>query len=175
VSPSLCLSHCVSLTVSRTVSLSPSLSLCLSHRLSHCVSRTMSFSPSLSLCLSHRLSHCVSRTVSLALCLSHCVSLAVSRTVSLSLCLSHRLSRAAQAPKQIYTLADLRLNSIEPAALLSPKDTTLEGVRNTATLAAAAGLIAATVAFELSGMEILRNVVVLLGAKTVDQACCPAL
>jgi hypothetical protein len=74
-----------------------------------------------------------------------------------------------QAPKQIYTLADLRLNSIEPAALLSPTDTTLEGVRTKATVAAVAGLTAATVGMHLSAMVVLRNVVAVLAAKTVDQ------
>ena len=71
------LSNCVSLvTVSPTVSPSPSLPLCLPRRLPHCVSLTVSptvsLSPSPSLCLPRRLHHCV----------SHCVSLTVSLTAS---------------------------------------------------------------------------------------------
>jgi hypothetical protein len=37
--------------------------------------------------------------------------------------------RARQVPKRAYTLADLRLNKVEPDALLSPTDATLDGVR----------------------------------------------
>jgi hypothetical protein len=95
---------CVSLTVSPTVSPSPSLPLCLPHRLSHCVSlavsTTVSLSPSLqrvSLTVSPTVSPSpslplhVSPSPSLPLCLPrrlyHCVSLTVSPT-----CLPHRLS-----------------------------------------------------------------------------------
>ena len=35
----------------------------------------------------------------------------------------------AQVPKRIYTLEEMRLNKIEPTALLSPTDDTLNGVR----------------------------------------------
>jgi len=38
--------------------------------------------------------------------------------------------RARQVPKRAFTLADLRLNKIEPAQLLSPVDATLDGVRS---------------------------------------------
>jgi hypothetical protein len=66
------LSHCVPLTVSPTLPLSPSLPLCLPHRLSHCVSLTVSptlpLSPSLPLCLPHRLSPTASPSPSLSLC-----------------------------------------------------------------------------------------------------------
>jgi hypothetical protein len=37
----------------------------------------------------------------------------------------------AQVPKRIYSLEELRLNRIDPQALLSPEDTTLNGVRTT--------------------------------------------
>jgi hypothetical protein len=104
--PSNCLSHCVSLTVSRTVAPSPSLELSLplclpyrlSNRLSHCVSLTVSrtvsptVSPSpslelsLPLCLPHRPSNCLSRD---PLCLPHRLS------NRLPLCLPRRLSRCA--------------------------------------------------------------------------------
>ena len=51
---------------------------CLSHRLSHCgsltVSPTVSRSPSRPLSLAHRVSHCLSLTVSPSHRLSHCVS-----------------------------------------------------------------------------------------------------
>lgn len=45
-------------------------------------------------------------------------------------------------PRRDYTLADLRLNKIQPESLLSPRDVTLEGVRNGAWLALAAGVLA---------------------------------
>jgi hypothetical protein len=78
-------SHCVSLTVSRTASPSLCLPLCLSHRLSHRPSLPVSPSP----CLSHRLSHCVSLTVSLT----------ASPSPSPSPCLPHRLPhRASHCP-----------------------------------------------------------------------------
>ena len=35
----------------------------------------------------------------------------------------------AQVPKRIYTLEEMRLNKVEPTALLSPTDDTLNGVR----------------------------------------------
>lgn len=34
-----------------------------------------------------------------------------------------------QIPKRIYTLEEMRLNKVEPTALLSPTDDTLNGVR----------------------------------------------
>lgn len=43
-------------------------------------------------------------------------------------------------PKRIYTIDELRLNKIEPEKLLSPKDESLNGVRNIAQAAAFAGL-----------------------------------
>ncbi|KXZ55411.1 hypothetical protein GPECTOR_3g62 [Gonium pectorale] len=46
-------------------------------------------------------------------------------------------------PKRIYTLEELRLNRIEAEKLLSPKDTSLNAVRNVSQAAAAAGLVAA--------------------------------
>ena len=39
---------------------------------------------------------------------------------------------AQQVPKRIYTLDELRLNKIEPESLLSPKDDSLNFVRNVA-------------------------------------------
>ena len=39
------------------------------------------------------------------------------------------VSAAAQVPKRIYTLEEMRLNKVEPTALLSPTDDTLNGVR----------------------------------------------
>jgi hypothetical protein len=55
--------------------------------------------------------------------------------------------RARQVPKRAYTLADLRLNKVEPDALLSPTDATLDGVRsklrNGALAAATLALVAA--------------------------------
>ncbi len=45
-------------------------------------------------------------------------------------------------PKRQYTLEELRLNNIDAASLLSPKDKSLDGVRSKAQLAALAGLCA---------------------------------
>ena len=38
--------------------------------------------------------------------------------------------RGRQLPKRIYGLDELRMNKVEPEMLLSPKDTTILGVRN---------------------------------------------
>ncbi len=46
--------------------------------------------------------------------------------------------RARQVPKRAYSLADLRLNKVEPGQLLSPEDKTLGGVRATLRNGAAA-------------------------------------
>mmetsp|Transcript_13480 Transcript_13480/g.25925 ORF Transcript_13480/g.25925 Transcript_13480/m.25925 type:complete len:390 (+) Transcript_13480:69-1238(+) len=74
-----------------------------------------------------------------------------------------------KVPKQQYSLADLRLNKIEPEALLSPKDTTLEGVRQACNVALAAGFAASVFAFHADGLTLLRDVVALGAAKVVDQ------
>ena len=50
--------------------------------------------------------------------------------------------RAARVPRRQYTLADLRLNKIDPPAVLSPTDATLNGVRDKLTLFAGAGAVA---------------------------------
>ena len=64
-----------------------------------------------------------------------------------------------QVPKRIYTIEELRLNRIEPSALLSPSDESLNSVRNIAQGAAAAGLAALAVG---SGFDIGRVAGVLL-------------
>lgn len=54
--------------------------------------------------------------------------------------------RAALPPRRPYSLADLRLARVEPSRVLSPVDATLDSVRDKATLAAAAGAVAAAAA-----------------------------
>jgi hypothetical protein len=41
----------------------------------------------------------------------------------------YQLQMGEQVPKRIYTLEEMRLNKVEPTALLSPTDDTLNGVR----------------------------------------------
>ena len=76
---------------------------------------------------------------------------------------------AALVPKRDYTLAELRLHKLEPAAFLSPRDTTLEGVRNNALLAAAAGVAALTAAAHPSTLQLLASGLGVLTAAMVDQ------
>ncbi|KAL6766464.1 hypothetical protein ACKKBG_A36110 [Auxenochlorella protothecoides x Auxenochlorella symbiontica] len=67
-----------------------------------------------------------------------------------------------QVPKRPYTLEEVRLNRIDPAALLSPVDATMNGVRTGLQAAAASGLLALLYggAVDVSGAAVL----VLLGA-----------
>jgi len=58
-------------------------------------------------------------------------------------------------PHRDYTLADLRLHNLDAAAFLSPRDSTLEGVRNTAFAAAAAGSAALAVLLHPSTEQLL--------------------
>lgn len=76
--------------------------------------------------------------------------------------------RAGRVPKQQYSLADLRLNRVEPTALLSPTDATLADVRKKATLAASAGGAAAIAALHPSAGQLLAAVVAALAAATAD-------
>lgn len=48
-----------------------------------------------------------------------------------------------QTPKRTYTLAELRLNKIQPEEFLAPTDSTLSGVRNVVQGGFLAGLTAA--------------------------------
>jgi len=73
------------------------------------------------------------------------------------------------APKRDYTLADLRLNKIEPEQLLSPRDVTLEGVRNMAILALASGVAAAATALQPSTEQLLAGGVALAFLAGIDQ------
>eukprot|EP00240_Pyramimonas_obovata_P005931 CAMPEP_0118935528 /NCGR_PEP_ID=MMETSP1169-20130426/15691_1 /TAXON_ID=36882 /ORGANISM="Pyramimonas obovata, Strain CCMP722" /LENGTH=327 /DNA_ID=CAMNT_0006878577 /DNA_START=241 /DNA_END=1224 /DNA_ORIENTATION=+ len=77
--------------------------------------------------------------------------------------------RGSGVPKRQYSLADLRLNNIEPEALLSPTDTTLEGVRKACTFAAVAGSLAAAVAFHWDFADVVTLIFAIVTAKTVDQ------
>lgn len=62
--------------------------------------------------------------------------------------------RARQLPKRLYSIDELRLNKIEPEKLLSPKDESLNRVRNILQAAAAAGLgaIAVTSGFDMGSV-----------------------
>ena len=77
---------------------------------------------------------------------------------------------AARTPKRDYSLAELRLNYIEPAALLSPVDATLGGVRRTLGAAAAVGGAAAVAALHLSFGQVVGLATAGLFAVTADQA-----
>lgn len=74
-----------------------------------------------------------------------------------------------QIPKADYSLADLRLNKIEPLQLLSPTDSTLTGVRQTLTTVSAIATFGAAFAFHLGVGDFLRAVFGLVTFKTVDQ------
>lgn len=63
--------------------------------------------------------------------------------------------RARMLPKRDYTFDELRLNKIEPAKLLSPKDASLIAVRNGAQLAALAGLVALAAAARWDPSQLL--------------------
>mmetsp|Transcript_40314 Transcript_40314/g.67574 ORF Transcript_40314/g.67574 Transcript_40314/m.67574 type:complete len:404 (+) Transcript_40314:151-1362(+) len=94
-------------------------------------------------------------------------ALAVVRTLQEAGQLSG-FGRGRGVPKRQYTLADLRLNNIDPQALLSPTDTTLEGVRKTCTIAAVAGSLAAALAFHWEFVELGKILFAVVTAKTVD-------
>lgn len=58
-----------------------------------------------------------------------------------------------QVPKRIYTLEEMRLNKVEPTALLSPTDDTLNGVRAVLQGSALAGVAALYFGLNLSGEQ----------------------
>lgn len=72
-------------------------------------------------------------------------------------------------PKRDYTLAEMRLNKVEPGAFLSPRDTTLEGVRTQAAAALAAGTLAIVAATHPSSGQLLAGSVGALTLLMVDQ------
>ena len=72
-------------------------------------------------------------------------------------------------PKRDYTLAEMRLNKVEPQAFLSPRDTTLEAVRTQAGAALAAGTLAFVAAAHPSSAQQLAAGVGALTLLTVDQ------
>jgi hypothetical protein len=76
--------------------------------------------------------------------------------------------RAARVPRRQYTLADLRLNKIDPPAVLSPTDATLNGVRDKLTLFAGAGAVAWGAGTRPSAGAALAAVVAALFAATAD-------
>ena len=72
-------------------------------------------------------------------------------------------------PKRDYTLAEMRLNKVEPAAFLSPRDTTLEAVRTQAAAAFAAGVLAFVAAVHPSSAQLLAGSLGVLTLIMVDQ------
>eukprot|EP00898_Chlorokybus_atmophyticus_P004346 jgi/Chlat1/4912/Chrsp31S04784 len=76
---------------------------------------------------------------------------------------------AMQVPKRLYSLEDLRINKIDPASFLSPKDETLGKVRTLLLGFAAAGSVAATYALDLTAGNVLTVLVALLAFATADQ------
>ena len=80
-----------------------------------------------------------------------------------------RFGTGKLAPKRDYTLADLRLNKIQPEQLLSPRDVTLEGVRNTLTLGAAAVVAGASYALQPTTEQLLSGGLVVATLAMVDQ------
>ncbi len=72
-------------------------------------------------------------------------------------------------PKRIYSLEELRLNQINPEGLLSPKDASLNAVRNVAQAAAVAGLVAAAYTGGWDMGQVLGTVVAALFVLSVDQ------
>lgn len=74
-----------------------------------------------------------------------------------------------QVPKRIFTLAEMRLNKIEPTALLSPTDETVNGVSRIAQGSALAGIIAAYIGFDLVPDQLLTGLVPLTIAYFTDQ------
>jgi hypothetical protein len=76
---------------------------------------------------------------------------------------------ATLVPKRDYTLAELRLNKLEPAAFLSPRDTTLEGVRAKAVAAVAAGAAAVVTLLHPSTSQLMAGGLSALTLAMVDQ------
>ncbi|KAJ9520923.1 hypothetical protein QJQ45_014081 [Haematococcus lacustris] len=74
-----------------------------------------------------------------------------------------------QLPKRIYSLEELRLNQIDAAKLLSPKDKSLDLIRSTGQAAAVAGLAALALATDLDGGRVLGAAFALVAALTLDQ------
>ncbi|KAK1423688.1 hypothetical protein QVD17_18996 [Tagetes erecta] len=62
---------------------------------------------------------------------------------------------AQQVPQRLYTLNELKLNGIETASLLSPKDNTLGAIERNILIAALLGFISAWVAFDFGPEELL--------------------
>lgn len=77
--------------------------------------------------------------------------------------------RAQQVPKRTYSLAELRLNKIQPEQFLAPTDSTLSGVRNLLQGGFLAGLTAAYFAQAVDLTQIVQIVVVTAFLLTADQ------
>ncbi|GAV63235.1 hypothetical protein CFOL_v3_06755 [Cephalotus follicularis] len=75
---------------------------------------------------------------------------------------------ARQVPQRHYTLAELKLNGIEAALLLSPIDATLGSIERNLQIAAVSGGLAAWNAFKFSPQQILYFSLVLLFLWTWD-------
>ena len=76
---------------------------------------------------------------------------------------------ARSIPKRDYALSELRLNKIEPTALLSPRDTTLESVRITASTLLLLGIAAAGKALGLDFAGYIEALVPIVFLVAVDE------
>ena len=74
-----------------------------------------------------------------------------------------------QVPQRSYTLDDLRLHKIDTSRFLSPKDSTLSGIRQGLQLAALLGGLATWQVLHLEQGQLIALVVAVLFVATVDQ------
>jgi len=76
---------------------------------------------------------------------------------------------ARGVPKRIYTLEEMRLNKVEPTALLSPTDETINGIKSIAQGSALAGLTAAFYGLHLTLEQLGYTLVAVTFAYFADQ------
>ena len=74
-----------------------------------------------------------------------------------------------QVPQRSYTLDELRLHKIDTSRFLSPKDSTLSGIRQGLQLAAFLGGLATWQLLHLEQGQLIALVVSVLFVATVDQ------
>ena len=77
--------------------------------------------------------------------------------------------RGVLTPKRDYTLAELKLNKVDAASFLSPRDATLEAVRSQAAAAATAGALAAVTLLHPSTAQLMGGGLTVLTLLMVDQ------
>lgn len=76
-----------------------------------------------------------------------------------------------QVPQRLYTLNELKLNGIETASLLSPKDNTLGAIERNLLIAALLGFISAWAAFDFGPEELLYVSLGVFFIWTLDSVC----